>query len=454
MTFKRLHSLTPVQASQLATHAQRWVDISLRTTPADRAVFEAGARSCYRYAGLPWHGNIIWVASPMVLYLAARSAALLLHFRRGKVSYSCLQSVRRAVGAEAWHAAISALQHRLDPQERGGPGAGYAIEHQVTAPVRDAVWQAVGDPARVNVSLDLQIALNRASHSVRRAVWETVLAAQDEVASQAGRPGVSALKKSWRRERLRIFDGCFSLGTPVCAAFTSFFREVCGVQLPGDLWERARGYERTLEHAYWWCPHNDFLFVCDGPREIHLELTGPAARRTPAARHLHRPHGPAVSWPDGWSVHADHGRRVPGWIIEHPEAITVAHIAAQRNAETRRVMIERYGWARYVADSGAEVIDTAPMDHPIRGLRGARLLRKRIPGEPEPVVFLDMINSTPEADGSFRHYLERIDPKAYRGQAGRSCHAAMASRWHHRAENGELQRTFARWQDYQPLSES
>lgn len=450
---KRLHSLTPAQADQVAAHAQRWVDVSLRTTPADRSVFEAAARSCYAYAGLPWHGNVVWVASPMSLYLAARCAALLLHVRRGKVSYSCLHSVRRAAGEDAWKAASAALRQRLDPPDR--PAAtGYLIEHTVAAPVRDAVWQSVGDQVRLNVSLELQIAINRASHSVHRAAWETVLAAQEEVASQAGRQAVSALKKSWKRERLRILDGCFSLGTPVCAAFTSFFRDVCGLHLAGGLWDRALAYERTLRNAYWWCPHRDFLLACDSPREIHLEAAELAPRRGPASRRLHRPHGPAISWPDGWSVYADHGRRVPGWIVEHPERITVAQIAAQRNAETRRVMIERYGWARYVCDSGAEVIDTAPMDHPIRGLRGARLLRKRIPGEPEPVVFLDMINSAPEPDGSFKHYLERIDPKAYRGKAGRSCHAAMASRWHHRDESGQLRRTFERWQDYRPLAES
>jgi len=304
------------------------------------------------------------------------------------------------------------------------------------------------------VSLDLQIAINRASHSVHRSVWEAVLSAQDEVVSQAGPQAASVLEDSWKRGRLRILDGCFSLGTPVCAAFTSFFREVCSLELPGDLWHRGLAYEKTLQNAYWWCPHSEFLLVCDCPCEIHLERTDGPPGRGPPARRLHRSNGPALAWPDGWSVHADHGRRVPGWIVEHPERITVAHIAAQRNAETRRVMIEHYGWPRYITDSGAETVDSAPMDHPIRGLRGARLLRKRIPGEPEPVVYLDMINSTPEADGTFRHYLERIDPKAYRGEAGRSCVAAMASRWHYRDENGQLRRTFERWQDYRPLAES
>ena len=47
----------------------------------------------------------------------------------------------------------------------------------------------------------------------------------------------------------------------------------------------------------------------------------------------------------------------------------------------------------------------------------------------EPIVYLEMLNSTPEPDGTYKRYLERIDPNAYGGMAGRSCHAAMASRW-------------------------
>jgi hypothetical protein len=146
---------------------------------------------------------------------------------------------------------------------------------------------------------------------------------------------------------------------------------------------------------------------------------------------------------------------VPGWIIEHPERIGVKDIETEPDAAVRRVMLERYGgWARYMASCGPDVVDSVSPDYEIVGLRGAKLLRKELPGEPEPIVYLDMLNSTPEADGTHRRYFERIDPKAYRGDAGWLCHAAMASRWHHRTESGELRRTFLRWQDYQPSTES
>jgi hypothetical protein len=161
-----------------------------------------------------------------------------------------------------------------------------------------------------------------------------------------------------------------------------------------------------------------------------------------------------VVYPDGWAIYAVHGVRIPEYVIERPHEITVALIESETNAEIRRVMLERYGWSRYIHDCGAEVVDSVPEDHVIAGLRGARLLRKELAGEPEAIVYLDMINSTPEPDGSYRHYLERINPKTYNGEAGRLCHAAMASRWRYRDDAGELHLTFDDWRNYVPQMES
>jgi hypothetical protein len=153
-------------------------------------------------------------------------------------------------------------------------------------------------------------------------------------------------------------------------------------------------------------------------------------------------------------VYAIHGIRVHRSVVENPESITVGAIEQEGNAERRRVMLERYGWGRYMADCRSQVVDAVPEDHPILGLQGARLLHKDLMGEPEPLVYLEMLNSTPEPDGSRRRYLLRIDPGVYGGDAGRSCHAAMASLWHHRDAHGVLELTFSDWREYLPTAES
>lgn len=112
-------------------------------------------------------------------------------------------------------------------------------------------------------------------------------------------------------------------------------------------------------------------------------------------------------------------------------------------------MITRYGSARYLKDSGATIVHELPDDHPIKGLRTARLLAKEVPGD-ETIVMIDLLNSTPEPDGSTKRYQLRVDPNAYGGEASRDAHAAAASTW--RAPDGSL--AFKKPADYTPAFES
>jgi hypothetical protein len=95
-----------------------------------------------------------------------------------------------------------------------------------------------------------------------------------------------------------------------------------------------------------------------------------------------------------------HGMRVPAQIIKAPATITVAQIEAEANAEVRRVMIQRYGMARYLSDSGAKQISETE--------RGT-LYRKELAGD-EPIVMVKVRNSTPEPDGSVKDYFLRVPP--------------------------------------------
>ena len=81
---------------------------------------------------------------------------------------------------------------------------------------------------------------------------------------------------------------------------------------------------------------------------------------------------------------------VPAYAVTYPEWITVDEIERERNAEVRRVLIERYGQSKYLVDAGAEEI--------ARDACGV-LYRKDIEGD-EPLVMVRVLNSTPEHDGS------------------------------------------------------
>ena len=187
----------------------------------------------------------------------------------------------------------------------------------------------------------------------------------------------------------------------------------------------------------WW--HQNVLAISDRPEVINRDSRG----------RLHSDTDMAIRYRDGWGFHAVHGVVVPDWVVEQPERIDVTNIEQQANAEIRRVMIDRYGPARFVKDSGAKVVAQLPADFNMAGLRDARLLVKNVRDD-EAIVYVDLLNSTPEPDGSTKRYMLRVDPNAYDGAASRDCLAAVASTW--RNKDGSL--VFKKPSDYRPTFES
>ena len=347
----------------MAAWADKWIEIGLTTGPADREKFAAAAEKCYKFAGLPWHGNIVWVSSPIVGALSAPIANLILNGKHG-------------------HDAVN-----------------------------DAVNDAVGDAVR------------------------------DAVGGAMG-----AVKKDWNK----YLGGQFWVsGWWYGSAYTSFFREICNLELNGDLWERALSYEEINKSVCWWFPYKNFIIAVEHPEAINRELVNPNITRGWNSHRLHCDHGPAIYWPDGWSIYSIHGVRVTEQIVMRPETLTVEQIDAETNAEVRRIMVERFGMERYVRESGSIPIHELPKDYPIIGLRGAKLWRKDSEND-EPIVCIDMDNSSQEPDGSIKRYMLRVDPNAYRGRASKDCLAAMASTY--RFEDGSM--IFAAPEDYAPEIET
>jgi hypothetical protein len=125
---------------------------------------------------------------------------------------------------------------------------------------------------------------------------------------------------------------------------------------------------------------------------VHTELIENRKR-------LHSADGPTLE-SDIENLYFWHGVFVPAFVVLNPEWITIEHIETEENAEVRRVMIERYGQARYLQDSSAEKIHEDDW---------GTLYRKEVPGD-EPLVMVKVVNSTPEPDGSFHDYFLRVDP--------------------------------------------
>ncbi len=140
------------------------------------------------------------------------------------------------------------------------------------------------------------------------------------------------------------------------------------------------------------------VFACQKPEVFACDDSG----------RLHSPDGPALMFADSYKEYAWHGVIVEPWIIENPELINIELIESSSNAEIRRVLIERYGQARYLHDSGAEEIHRD--DYGV-------LYRKEIDGD-EALVMVKVVNSSPEPDGSFRDYFLRVPPETQTAKQG------------------------------------
>jgi hypothetical protein len=104
---------------------------------------------------------------------------------------------------------------------------------------------------------------------------------------------------------------------------------------------------------------------------------------------------------DGWGLYKWHGVTVPEDVVLRPESITVKTIERQRNTEARRVMLERYGQARYIVDSRAKAVHSDDY--------GTLYVKKRA-GD-FPLVMVKVVNSTRGADGTYRDYFLRCHPE-------------------------------------------
>jgi hypothetical protein len=247
----------------------------------------------------------------------------------------------------------------------------------------------------------------------------------------------SVLDSVWDSVWDSVGDSVYGAHDANWLAFYAFFAEQCGLTKET---EKLSGLWELAQSAGWALPHKNICWVSERHSVLHQE-------RLPNGRfQLHCETGPAVAYPDVWQLFYVHGVRVTEKIVMRPHELTLQEINTEANAEVRRIMIERYGYEKYLRESDAKLVDSCPADHAIKGLQDAKLWAI---GD---VILLDVLNSTPEPDGSTRRYVLPIDAERYDGRAGRECLAATVSTWRKRGDPTQL--AFARPEDYQPAFES
>jgi hypothetical protein len=340
-----IETLNADQTAALGRYQARWAAIRRSTEPADRGAAEEGVRLAYRAAGLDPPARLVWCDSPVALLQNARrpSRADGPHVGSRVVGRLCRQvstRIRSRIDGRIW----ALIEGQVNPVD------------QLVASAAEAVMQGA---ASESVSLLDQF---RRSEPVSLKLALRALFGR----SQGGSRVIGQHDLSW-------------LGP------CEYVRNVLGLK---DETVALLGLSQVAASAGWLQPHLRTCWLAERP----------AVLRADARDCLHNARGPALRYPDGWSVWAWRGVEVPRWVVAQPELITLAAIDDQTNVQLRRCMIEIMTPQRYVALGGATRVAEDET---------GVLWRRTWPGI-DAWAAVEVINATSEVDGTHQHFFLQV----------------------------------------------
>lgn len=349
----------PNTDTDLADVAEVSLATGLSCEPADRARAEAGVRTAYAQAGLVAPRLFLWFDSPAAGAtavamlrigdygdIAIRDAVLAQGARPGITELGA--NVRAAVRTGPWAQARTALH-------RGLGAIGFARHWAATA---RRPWQQIVD----QIATPLRTRLDATFADV---------GAGDRAADRAA------------AARIALLDAI--LGQHDAAWLGAYGEEVSGLR-------------EVAESAGWWWAFANVAVLTERPCAVHRDNLG----------RLHHGDGPALAYRDGFGLHAWRGMPIPASVAAELPSLTLERIQAETNAEVRRVMLEHFGFDRYLRESGATKTQSDET---------GTLWRINLRND-EPLVMVEVLNASPEPDSTFRTYFLRVPPSVRTAREG------------------------------------
>lgn len=362
---ERIEQFPPEQAAVWPEYVARWEAIGLATEPADRALAEEGVRLSYAAAGLRPPQQIIWTLSPLT----------------SVIPFAKLFTNTHGIFDEQSAARVPLHIYKWTTQR-----------------VMNRLFRVISFPATKFMQPEPDSPPHRRENKVDTQARQQTLMAMNTQATEIWSRMTSFphLTPYGPMGRVRMILLCGQHDVSGLVNY-AFYREICGLVAET---EPLIGPLLIAQSAGWWLPSRDICWISERPCRIQFD----------EHNRLHRVDGPAIEYRDGWGAYSWHGVSVPEHVVLRPEAISLHEIETTANVEVRRVLLERYGEARYIEDIGAEVIDEAEYG----------TLYRCIFQDDEPLMMLRVLNSTPEPDGSYRTYWLRVPPHV------RTAHEAVA----------------------------
>jgi len=306
--------LTDDERDRLAIHARHWIDVAYQTGRTNRRKLRSAIRGLYRAAKLP---------EPIVDIVASPLEMVSQYVERGYASS---------------HATTCDVT--------------YAATRDATRIATDAATDAETLAATRTATDAETLAATRTATLVSpyAATSSATLAAIDAEAR------VATKIPNW----FQHYQGGNTWAAWVC--YLTAFRDVLGLRLP--VYRKFQYWEKAALYGGFRLMFSDRCIVSDFPDRICVDRQW-------------RPHcdsGPSHCWSDGWELWHLHGVAVDEQIVLRPETQTVEQMDNETNADVQALRIERYGWPRYLRETGATCLDERRND--IDGTREA-LFRDR-----------------------------------------------------------------------------
>ncbi len=167
-------------------------------------------------------------------------------------------------------------------------------------------------------------------------------------------------------------------------------------------------YRQLAENAFWWWACEEATVVCERPSVLNI-VTDPEDQ----SRIYHCEDGPAIQFADGICHFALNHILLPGEVgykmIMTPELLTKDDVFGEENMEIRRLMMERMDMKQFLLDL-----------HATKGLSDDWgtiwfLPEKNLPDSwSSDGCWVEVLNSTPNPDGSFKTYFLSVQPKEWK----------------------------------------
>jgi hypothetical protein len=362
-----INSLSVRQEEELRHYRDRWNEIGRSTDPVDKAATEKCIRLAYKQAKLT-PVPVIWCSSPVAIEIVKTA------------------QTDKSLGVKTdW----SLLNRRLDQEfgfessERIVQGALKSIElcgsNRVGNTVIPEIWLNAWEWTGTNIRK--MISKSCRAHAVQVGqglnIWSQII--------NSLFTGNIDTTQWWRKAKLA--PSISRAGYPLPHFITyEFYREVLGLEQETNL---IKPLLDLMKVGSYFAPFRGICFASERPLRIG----------TDERQRLHSETQAALEFADGVKTYAIHEVAVNRKIIEEWDKITGKDIDKEQNVEVRRVLIERYGFARYILETGATLVQED---------RYGQLYKKQRNSWQEPVVMVKVRNSTPEPDGSIKDYYLRV----------------------------------------------